>query len=38
MWEKRRKLYHEAADYILDVNQKSIHKVVNEIIKEIEND
>ena len=38
MWEKRRKLYHEAADYILDVNQKSIYKVVNEIIKEIEND
>ena len=38
MWEKRRKLYHEVADYILDVNQKSKYKVVNEIIKEIEND
>ena len=38
LWKKRRELYYETADHIIDVNQKSTSEIVDSIIKEIQND
>ena len=38
LWKKRRELYYETADHIIDVSQKSTSEIVNSIIKEIQND